>query len=220
MIMSEKSLLPETDTLAEAPSPTVSAGAVSQEESPVWCVAIVKRNSEKDVRDKLTALGYEAYAATQTMRGVKYAKRKPKDVEYVRLPAKVFIRLRFKDHREEDIFLREHNYIYRFMPDYASRKDSLGRSAIAEIKHRDLMRMRGWLDDEDNEVVFGFPDASYEIGGWVKVVSGKMEGETGCIASKNGKSYIVLEIKGLSWARVQVSTKHLEPIPNPNSSVT
>ena len=217
--MTKESLLPETEPLAEAQASTVSAGAVSQEESPTWCVAIVKRNSEKDVRDKLTALGYEAYAATQTMR-VKYNRHQPRLVEYVRMPAKVFLRMKFLDHREEDIFLREHPYINRFLPDFASRKDSLGRSATAEIRHSELMRMRSWLDDEDNEVVFGFPDASYEIGGWVKVVSGKMEGETGCIASKNGKSYIVLEIKGLSWARVQVSTKHLEPIPNPNSSVT
>ena len=217
--MTKESLLSETKPLAEEQASTVSAGAVSHEESPTWCVAIVKRNSEKDVRDKLTALGYEAYAATQTMR-VKYNRHQPRLVEYVRMPAKVFLRMKFLDHREEDIFLRAHPYINRFLPDFASRKDSLGRSATAEIRHYELMRMRSWLDDEDNEVVFGFPDASYEIGGWVKVVSGKMEGETGCIASKNGKSYIVLEIKGLSWARVQVSTKHLEPIPNPNSSVT
>ena len=214
MIMTKESLLSETEPLAEAPASTVSAGAVSHEESPTWCVAIVKRNSEKDVRDKLTALGYEAYAATQTMR-VKYNRHQPKVVEYVRLPAKVFLRMKFLDHREEDIFLRAHPYINRFLPDFASRKDSLGRSATAEIRHSELMRMRALLENKEDEVTFGMPDATYEIGGWVKVVGNKMEGETGRIASKNGKTYLLIEIKGLSWARVQVSTKYLVPIPEP-----
>ena len=212
MIKTEQSVISGKERSTEASGvPTVSAVAVSPPENSTWCVAIVKRNSEKVIRDELREQGIEAYVATQTMR-VKYAKRRPKDVEYVRLPAKVFLHLSFKDGKQQDVFRMAHPGISSFMPDYARPKDVFGRPVIAAISDGEMTRMRRWLDDTESEVLFGAPDASFEIGDWVRAVGTRLDGEVGRVASKAGKSYIVLEIKGLSWATVQIPTKHLIPL--------
>ena len=211
MISTEQSLPTEQYREAEAVVPTVSAVAVSPAESTPWCVAVVKRNSEKTVRDELREQGVEAYVAAQTMR-VQYAKRRPKDVEYVRLPAKVFLHRSFADSKDADRFRMAHPAITSFMPDHARPKDSFGRPVMALIPDWEIDRMRRWLDDFDHEVIFGFPDATYEVGDWVRVAGTRLDGEMGRVASKGGKSYIVLEIKGLSWATVQIARSHLIPI--------
>ena len=203
--------------------PTVSAGGVpvgesvqSQAEiagpahmpSSFWYVAVVKRNSEKTSRDALLKEGLEAYVATQTMMR-HYARRRPKAVEYVRIPAKVFLRMPpLKNEKARTKFFLSHPYITSFMPDFAR-----SNRAWAEIPDSQMSMMRSILGDTENEVLVKYPDSSYAIGRKVKAVGGILHGLEGFIASQEGKDYFCVEIKGLDWAMIRISKQRLEPIP-------
>jgi len=192
---------------AEAATPTVSAGGVP---GGKWYVAIVKRNSEKTSRDRLKDEGYEAYVATQTMMR-RYAKRRPKAVEYVRIPAKVFVCMdSFPEGDALSAFFASHPYISSFMTDRARKRTDSGRTAYAAIPDSEIRQVRAILDDTEREVIFGIPDESFTIGETVRAVYGPLRGHEGTIAHKSGKSYFCLEIKGLDWARVQISKADLE----------
>ena len=203
---------PRTEALlrAEEATPTVSAVGVPAGE---WYVAIVKRNSEKTSRDQLKDEGYEAYVATQTMMR-RYAKRRPKPVEYVRIPAKVFIRMEtFPEGAALSAFLASHPYISSFMTDRARKRTDSGRPAYAAIPDCEIRQVRAILDDTEREVLFGIPDESFTIGGTVRAVHGPLRGHEGTLACKNGKSWFCVEIKGLDWARVQISAADIELLP-------
>ena len=176
----------------------------------MWFIAVVKRNSEKVVRDLLRSEGYEAYVATQTMMR-RYDKRRPKEVEYVRIPAKVFIRMpELPRGPALTLFFREHPYIPRFMTDRAGSASGLLR--YARIPDREMQRMRDVLGDPDNEVLFGYPDESYAYGDTVRVVRGPLRDMEGTLVSKDGKNYFCLVITDLNCAKVQVSLTDVEPV--------
>ena len=173
----------------------------------MWVVAIVKRNSEKIIRDQLREEGYDAYVATQTLMR-RYEKRRPKAVEYVRLPAKVFLRMApLKSAKARSEFFKNHPSVTSFMTDRA--KDNRG---WAEIPDSQMRQMRAILGDTDNEVLFGMPDESYAIGGRVKAIGGVLHGLEGFVASRGGKNYLCIEITGLDWARISISKDRLEPL--------
>ena len=193
--------------MAEEATPTVSAVGVP---GGKWYVAIVKRNSEKTSRDKLIDEGYEAYVATQTL-VQRYAKRRPKPVEYVRIPAKVFVRMSsFPKGNALSAFFASHPYISSFMPDRARKRTEWGKPAYAEIPDSQIQQVRDILEDTEREVLFGIPDDSFTIGQTVRAVYGPLRGHEGTLAYKSGKSYFCLEIKGLDWARVQISKADIE----------
>ena len=200
---------PRTGALlkAEDATPTVSAVGVP---GGKWYVAIVKRNSEKTSRDKLIDEGYRAYVATQTMLR-RYAKRKPQKVEYVRIPAKVFVCMdAFPEGDALSSFFKSHPYISSFMTDRARNRTDSGRPAYAEIPDSQIQQVRDVLDDTEREVLFGVPDDSFTIGQTVRAVYGPLRGHEGTLAYKSGKSYFCMEIKGLDWARVQISAADIE----------
>ena len=200
----------ESHQRAEEATPTVSAGGVP---AGKWYVAIVKRNSEKTSRDQLKDEGYEAYVATQTMMR-RYAKRKPQPVEYVRIPAKVFVRMEtFPEGAALSAFFASHPYISSFMTDRARKRTDSGRPAYAAIPDSEIRQVRAILDDTEREVLFGIPDESFTIGGTVRAVHGPLRGHEGTLACKNGKSWFCVEIKGLDWARVQISAADIELLP-------
>ena len=198
--------------------PTVSAEGVSGSEKPnTWFVAIVKRNSEKVCRDMLLQEGFEAYVATQSLMR-HYDKRRPKLVELVSIPAKVFIRMApLTTSKQRSLFFGSHPYISSFMLDRARELCDYGRINYAEIPDRQIQELRYMLHDAEKEVLFGYPDSSYQVGGWVKAVRGVMKGKEGRIASRNGKSFFCLEIPYLDWAKVQISLEDIVPIDHPTT---
>ena len=203
---------PHTGSLCmtEEAVPTVSAVGVP---ATKWYVAIVKRNSEKTCRDKLIDEGYRAYVATQTMLR-RYAKRKPQKVEYVRIPAKVFVCMdAFPEGDALSAFFESHPYISSFLPDYARKRTDSGRPAYAEIPDSQIKLLQDILGDTEREVLFGnIPDNTFTIGEAVKAVSGPFRDCEGVLAYKSGKSYFFMEIKGLDWARVQISAADLDSL--------
>ena len=206
---------------AEEPTPTVSAGGVDTAETPqddttqqeastspgTWLVAIVKRNTEKNCRKELEKQGLKAYVATQTIMR-RYPKRRPKPVEYVRIPAKVFICMpSLHGTKARTEFFRTHPYIFSFMPDRATNDRTW-----AEIPDSQMQQMRAILSDPDREVLMGFPDESYTIGGTVEAVFGPLRGHKGIIASREGKNYFCIEIPQLEWAKICISKDDIVPI--------
>ena len=204
----------------EEPQPTVSAGGVDIAENPLtatsqeastspgtWLVAIVKRNTEKNCRKELEKQGLKAYVATQTIMH-RYPKRRPKPVEYVRIPAKVFICMSsLHSTKARTEFFRSHPYISSFMPDRAT-----DNRTWAEIPDSQMQQMRAILGDPDREVLMGFPDDSYTIGGTVEAVFGPLRGHKGIIASREGKNYFCIEIPQLEWAKIRVSKDDIIPV--------
>ena len=68
-----------------------SASEIASEQR-FWFVAVVNRNSEKLIREKLLQQGYDAYVASQ-MEDHVWANGRKKKIEHVLITAKVFIRL-------------------------------------------------------------------------------------------------------------------------------
>ena len=206
---------PHTGALlrAEEATPTVSAVGVP---GGKWYVAIVKRNSEKTSRDKLKDEGYRAYVATQTMLR-RYAKRKPQEVEYVRIPAKVFVYMdTFPEGNALSVFFERHPYISSFLPDHARKRTDSGRPAYAAIPDSQIQQVRDILEDTEREVLFGVPDEAFTIGEKVRAVHGPLRGHEGTLAYKSGKSYFCMEIEGLDWAKVQISAADIAKLEKAN----
>ena len=206
-IVQAETPLTGTPCRTEEATPTVSAVGVP---GGKWYVAIVKRNSEKTSRDKLKEEGYEAYVATQSMLR-RYAKRKPQKVEYVRIPAKVFVCMdTFPEGDALSAFFESHPYISSFLPDYARKRTDNGRPAYAAIPDSQIKQLRDILDETEREVLIGIPDESFTIGEKVRATYGPFRGHEGTLAYKSGKSYFCLEIEGLDWAKVQISAADIE----------
>ena len=193
---------------AAAQVPTVSAGGVP---SPVWVIAIVRRNSEKVCRDQLLAEGVEAYVATQTLL-VRHSKKRPRPVEYVRLPAKVFVRLRFSHPGEHTAFCMSHPYIHQFMTDPARSLKSTGVPNLAEVHDGELQRLRDVLNDTTHEVTFGELGADFTVETPVRVAFGPLRDTLGTLARRNGKSYFVVQTQFLNCARILVSPDEIIPL--------
>jgi len=194
--------------------PTVSAEGVPGGESAedgFWFVAIVKRNTEKESRNKLMSKGFDAYVATQTVMR-QYAKRRPKAVELVALPAKVFIRLPHLTSSERTSFLIHYPFVSSFMPDYACKREQSGAWTMAAIPDREIRELRRILGECNDEVTFGDLDNSFVVGGTVKAVFGPMRGYEGTLAQKNGKTYFILQTKFLNCCRVQISPSDVVPV--------
>ena len=192
----------------EEARPTVSAGGVTDDKW--WYVAIVKRNSEKDCRDRLQKEGFEAFVATQTMMR-RYSKRRPKPVEYVRIAAKVFLHMDTMPKGQAlTRFFASHPYISSFMPDHA--RGQTGRPAYAQIRDSEMHAMRMILGDPDHEVTFGYPDSSFEVGDIVQAIRGPLQGKRGVLSKKEGKSFFCLLIENLDWAKVQIAPEDVVPV--------
>ena len=196
---------------AEDKVPTVSAGGVPDGEPKHWYVAIVKRNSEKVCREALTANGYKAYVATQTIVR-SYAKRKPKPVEQVVIPSKVFIQLPHFTPAERTQFFCLHPFITNFMYDVARERTSYGMAKLAAIPDFEIQRLRQMLSDTEHPVAFGELNATYAVGTRVRVTHGPMSGYEGVIAQRKGKSYFAMQTQYLNCAFVQIPFEYFEPI--------
>ena len=107
-------------------------------------------------------------------------------------------------------FFASHPYISSFMPDFARKKTEWGHLGYAAIPDREIQQVRDILEDTEREVLFGIPDDTFTIGETVRAVHGPLRGYEGTLAYKSGKSYFCLEIKGLDWAKVQISAADIE----------
>ena len=121
-----------------------------------WFIARVRPNTEKSTRNKLQALGYETFVATQQeLRFWKNgARRKKKMVEKVVITQYLFLHVSRKD--REDLI--RYSFIKEFMRDKAT-KEKTDFALMSDKEMETLMRMFG---QSEHPVIFD--TANFTIG--------------------------------------------------------
>ena len=189
--------------VAAVPSGVDDAVGVSDRK---WYVAIVGNNREKSVAEKLEALGFESFVASQEeLRVWKNGRRKT--VDRVLLSATVFVRCTESERRRIVVNLP---YINRFMTDRAAKSDAFLNRPLAVVPDSQMAALRFMLGQSDNPVTFS---GDYVSGQNVRVVRGNLRGLEGEIVSlADGSSQLVIVIDALGCAKVHINPIDVEHI--------
>lgn len=189
--------------VAAVPSGVDDAVGVSDRK---WYVAIVGNNREKSVAEKLEALGFESFVASQEeLRVWKNGRRKT--VDRVLLSATVFVRCTESERRRIVVNLP---YINRFMTDRAAKSDVSLNRPLAVVPDSQMAALRFMLGQSDNPVTFS---GDYVRGQNVRVVRGNLRGLEGEIVSlADGSSQLVIVIDALGCAKVHINPIDVERI--------
>lgn len=189
--------------VAAVPSGVDDAVGVSDRK---WYVAIVGNNREKSVAEKLEALGFESFVASQEeLRVWKNGRRKT--IDRVLLSATVFVRCTESERRRIVVNLP---YINRFMTDRAAKSDVSLNRPLAVVPDSQMAALRFMLGQSDNPVTFS---GDYVRGQNVRVVRGNLRGLEGEIVSlADGSSQLVIVIDALGCAKVHINPIDVERI--------
>lgn len=170
-----------------------------------WFVAIVGRNTEKACRERLTALGYESYVATQNETRIWRTGQK-KQVERVLISNLLFIHV--TEHERLEIVKLP--YINYFLTDKAGRTNDFGRHPLAVIPDSQMDMLRYMLYHADSPVTFT-PEPLH-IGDRIRVVRGQLAGCEGNVFMDGNQTHLVVRIDFLGSAQVSISPDDLERI--------
>jgi transcription antitermination factor NusG len=171
----------------------------------VWYVALVNNNTEKMTGERLSALGYENYVATQLEIRV-WRNGKRAKVDRVVIPSTVFVKCTEKERRQ----IVALPYINRFMTNKAAVTDEQPyRKPLAIIPNRQIETLRFMLGNSDTPVNIG----RYQKGDKVRVARGELCGLEGeVIETSDGKSELIVAIDFFGCARLTIDRINLEPI--------
>ena len=183
------------DDAVGMPSPSV--------QSPLqWYVALVRHNTEKQLRDILSSQGFEVYIATQPRLRV-YPSGRKKWVEALVIPSKLFIKCTDRQRLE----VVRHPFIYRFMTN-PSALTPQGHRQVAVVSEKELQTLRFMLNQTDYLV--DFVAAPFQTKDRVRIIRGSLkglEGEVAETATKNKEVIITLPLLGS--ARVSIPPSDL-----------
>lgn len=166
-----------------------------------WFVAIVGNRHEKLAAERLEALGYESFVATQEEVHL-WKNGRRKTVDRVLLTAIVFVRCTEAERRQTVVNLP---FISRFLTNSAaSSKPAAGRP-VAVVPDSQIEALRFMLGHSDKPVTIS---SDYVKGQSVRVMRGSLRGLEGQIVSlADGSSELVVVIDALGCAKV-----HINPI--------
>ena len=181
-----------------------SASEIASEQR-FWYVAVVNRNSEKLIREKLHQKGYEAYVASQ-MEDHVWANGRKKKIEHVLITAKVFIRLT-ESERREVVHLPYINY---FLTDKAMAANAFGVHPLAMIPDRELQMLRFMLCNADAPV--DFVTTHFREGDKIRIIRGALKGFEGEVARLSGETYAFVRLSLLGAALTRVTPQDIEEI--------
>lgn len=169
-----------------------------------WYVAVVKNNTELNVRSRLEARGVECYVPVQReMRLWKNGRRS--NVDRVVIPAKVFVFCTEASRR--DIVALP--YIKRFMTDRAS--IASGTGAVVRIPDAQMSKLMFMVGNSETPVTF--TDVCFSKGDLVKVIRGRLAGLEGVVHRIDDKqSELIVNIDFLGSAKLSISTLDVERI--------
>jgi transcription antitermination factor NusG len=174
-------------------------------ENRVWYVAVVKRNSEKLIREKLLQKGYDAYVATQKEEH-RWASGRKKKVERVVISARIFIRLT-EGERREVVHLPYINY---FITDKARTANTYGVHPLAVIPDREMQMLRFMLCNADSPV--DIMSTSFRAGDRIRIVRGSLKGFEGEVTCQLGETYVFIRLSILGVAVTRVKPQDIELI--------
>jgi transcription antitermination factor NusG len=170
-----------------------------------WFVAIVGRNTEKACRERLSALGYESYVATQMETRVWRTGQK-KQVERVLISNILFIHVTERERLE----IVKLPYINYFLTDKAGHTNDFGRHPLAVIPDSQMDMLRFMLYHADSPV--SFTSEPLRLGDHIRVVRGQLTGCEGYVAKDGNQTHLVVRIDFLGSAQVSISSEDLEKI--------
>lgn len=181
-------------------APSVADGAVGVPGAR-WYVAIVNHNSEKTVANRLSAIGYTTYVASQPEMRI-WANGRRKLIDRVVIPSMVFINCT----EQERLHAVNLPFIFRFLSDRAA-----GPRTVATIPDAQIDTLRFMLGNSDNPV--DLQPRAYNIGDLVKVVRGKLKGIVGRVrTASDGNSRLVVDLDILGCATTLIDPVNLEPL--------
>lgn len=170
-----------------------------------WYVAVVNHNNELNVRQKLSALDYDCYVASQTEARIrKNGKRQM--VERLVIPSKVFVHCTEPERRQ----LVTLPYINRFMTNPAA--NAAGpRHPLAVIPGREMDRLRFMLGQSDTPVTL--TSRPFVKGDRVRVVRGSLCGLEGEITNDpDGTHALIVGLNLLGYVKVSIIPTDVEKI--------
>ena len=181
-----------------------SASEIASEQR-CWYVAVINRNSEKVIREKLLQKGFEAYVASQ-MEDHVWANGRKKKIERVLITAKIFIRLTEQE-RLEVVHLPYINY---FLTDKAMATNAFGVHPLAVIPDREMQMLRFMLCNADSPV--DFVSTQFRAGDRIRIVRGALKGFEGEVARLSGETYVFIRLSLLGSALTRVLPQDVEVI--------
>ena len=182
-----------------------AVGVSDEAEKRLWFVAVVNRNSEKLIREKLQKAGFESYVASQQEEHVWKNGRKKK-VERVIITARIFIRLTEAERRE----VVHLPYINYFLTDKARAVNAYGTHPLAVIPDREMQMLRFMLCNADNPV--DFVTTPFRVGNRIRIVRGPLKGFEGEVARIMGETYVFIRLSLLGSALTRVAPQDIEII--------
>ena len=182
-----------------------AVGVSDDSEELFWYVAVVNRNSEKLIREKLLQKGYEAYVASQ-MEDHVWANGRKKKVEHVLISARIFIRLT-EEERREVVHLP---YISYFLTDKARSTNEFGVHPLAVIPDREMQMLRFMLCNADSPV--DFVSTQFRAGDRIRIVRGALKGFEGEVTRISGETYVFVRLSVLGSALTRALPQDIEVI--------
>ena len=186
-----------------------AVGVCPNEDKRVWFVAVVNRNSEKLIREKLLQKGYDAYVATQHEEH-RWANGRKKKVERVVISARIFIHLT-EDERREVVHLPYINY---FMTDKARTANAYGVHPLAVIPEREMKMLRFMLCNADSPV--NIVSTPFRAGDRIRIVRGALKGFEGEVTRQLGETFVFIRLSILGAATTRVVPQDIELLSNIN----
>lgn len=184
-----------------APKAPVSDDAVGV---PRWYVAIVNHNSEIKSAERLQALGYDVYVASQTQLRQRANGRKVK-VNRLVIPSKIFIRCTEAERRK----IVTLPYINRFMTNIAGSAAPGMHKPLVVIPPHEIYILRFMLGHTDRPV--SITQGAFRKGERIRVVRGNLTGLTGEIYSDpSGTHQLTIALDILGYATVEIDPSDIE----------
>lgn len=183
------------------------AGGAVGVSSRHWYVAFVGPNAEKQCRDRLLRLGYEAYAATQEE--VHHWKNgKSKKIEVVVITQLLFIHCT-PEERKEIVTLP---YIRSFLVNKAAKANEFGVRPVTVIPDRQMQMLQFMLYHADSPVQF--VAAPVRVGDAIRIIRGDMKGLEGEVVELKGSDerYLGIRLNMLGCALLHIALTDVEKV--------
>jgi transcription antitermination factor NusG len=172
-----------------------------------WYVAFVGPNAEKQCRDRLLRLGYEAYAATQEE--IHHWKNgKHKKVEVVVITQLLFIHCT-PEERKDIVNLP---YIRSFLVNKAAKPNQFGVRPVTTIPDRQMQMLQFMLYKAEGPVQF--VSTPVVVGDTIRIIRGEMKGLEGEVVELKGSDerYLGIRLSLLGCALLHISLSDVEKI--------
>ncbi len=194
-----------TDKITVMPDSMGDSGGTLPERH--WYVAIVNNKSERRTAERLDALGYETYVASQEeVRQWRDGRRRK--VQRMVIPGLVFIKATEAERRQT----LTGNLVKRYLSDRAAQRPQGYNAPPAIIPEAQLERLRFMLGQADTPVQFS--DRPLPPGTRVRVIRGPLrglEGEIARSASKDNNAILHVRLDYLGGALLDVAREDIEP---------